>query len=50
MTNDKCTITFIANYRLKERKRVGYVTIDMDVGYVSGIEEMFTNAKIITEF
>lgn len=48
MTNDKCTITFITNYRLKERKRIGYVTIDMDVGYVSGIKEIFPITKIIT--
>ena len=40
---------FIANYSLKERKRVESVTIDMNAGYVSVIKEMFPKANIIIE-
>jgi len=40
---------FIANYSLKDRKRLESVTIDMNVGYVSVIKEMFPKANIIIE-
>ena len=40
---------FIANYSLKDRKRLESVTIDMNAGYVSVIKEMFPKANIIIE-
>lgn len=40
---------FVANYSLKERKSVETVTIDMNAGYVSVIQEMFPKADIIID-
>lgn len=40
---------FIANYSLADRKQVETVTIDMNAGYVSVIQELFPNAKIIID-
>src|SRR5690625_7387698 len=40
---------FIANYCLRDRKKVETVTIDMNAGYVNVIKEMFPKAKIIID-
>lgn len=40
---------FIANYSLADRKRVKTVTIDMNAGYASVIQELFPQAEIIID-
>lgn len=40
---------FIANYSLLDRKCVKTVTIDMNAGYATVIEELFPNAEIIID-
>lgn len=40
---------FIANYSLTDRKRVKTVTIDMNAGYASVIQELFPRAEIIID-
>lgn len=40
---------FITHYSWQERKQVETVTIDMNAGYVSVINELFPNAKIIID-
>lgn len=40
---------FIANYHLKDLRKVETVTIDMNAGYVHAIKELFPQAKIIID-
>lgn len=40
---------FITNYSLADRKKVETVTIDMNAGYVSVIQELFPHAEIIID-
>ena len=40
---------FLTHYQLKDRRRVETVTIDMNAGYVSVIQALFPNAKIIID-
>src|SRR5699024_4970343 len=48
-TKRMITEHFISNYSLKERKKVEYVTIDMNAVYVSVIKEMFPKVNIIID-
>ena len=40
---------FIANYCLTDRQNVETVTIDMNEGYISVIQKLFPQAKIIID-